>query len=147
MGTYLPSNGILGWVVWSGTGIPCSWGIPPNFYPPSLKVGPPFLHLSVPLCIFTHLHLYSFPPLHASLWVSTSLTFLHIWMNVPSLNRWLLDFHTAWFYDESEWYLFCSIVVIFAAVVQGEKACSPMLPSWPEVPVVELGQRGWIIFV
>ena len=51
MGTYLPGTGTPDWVVWCGTGIPCSRGVPPDFYPPHVDVGPPVpcLHVSVPL--------------------------------------------------------------------------------------------------
>ena len=62
-----------------------------------------------------------------------SAPLLPIWMNVASLNIWFSDFHTAWFSDNSGWYLFCSVVVFFATVVRGGKECLPMPPSWPEV--------------
>ena len=62
-----------------------------------------------------------------------SAPLLRIWMNVASLNTWFSDFHTAWFSDNSGWYLFCSVVVFFATVVRGGKECLPMPPSWPEV--------------
>ena len=53
MGTYLPGTGTVGWVVWCGAGIPCSPGIPPDFYPPHVNVGPsipPPLHPLCPSC-------------------------------------------------------------------------------------------------
>ena len=112
MGIYLPGAGTLGWVFWSGAGITCSQGIPPNFFPPHMNVRPPIV---LPLCNFTS------PP------------FLPIWMNVASLNPWMLDFHTAQFSDESGWNLFCSLVVIFAVVACRGEACLPTPPSRPEV--------------
>ena len=130
MGTYLPGTGTLHWVVWSGVGIPHSWDIPPNIHPPHVDVGPPvpypctspsysaFSHLSAILNLSASLHLY--------------LPLLRIWMNVTSLNPWLLDFHTVWFSDKFGWYLFCSLLVIFA-IVWGGKECLPMPPYWPEV--------------
>ena len=46
MGTYLPGAGTLGWVVWPGSGIARSLGVPPNFYPLHMNVGLPVPHLS-----------------------------------------------------------------------------------------------------
>ena len=114
MATYLLGTGTLGWIVWWGSGIPRSWGFPPNFYPPHMGVGLPL------------------PCLHTFLCISMSLPLLLVWMNRTSLNPWLLDCHTAWFSDDSFWYLFCSLVVIFAVVVQGVMLCLPRLLSWPE---------------
>ena len=105
-------------MVWSGAGISCSQDIPPDFYPSYINVGPP-----VPPLLHDTLHLFT--PLHAP----TSLPLLHIWMNVASLNPWLLDFRTAQFSDESGSYLFSSLVVIFAVVVQGGEPYLPMPPS------------------
>ena len=93
MGTYLP--GTLSWVVWSGAGIPRSRGIPPNFHP---------RHMDVRLLHSTPLHM--------------SLPLLPVWMNVASLNPWLSDFHTAWFSNDSEWFLFCSLVSFFCSYVR-----------------------------
>ena len=47
MGTYLPGSGTLGCMVWSGSGITCSQGIPPNLYPALVSVG-----LPVPLTLW-----------------------------------------------------------------------------------------------
>ena len=91
-----------GCVVWPVAGIPCSWGIPPDFYLPHMNVGPHFLML---LC--------TAPRLCASSPVSMDLPLLPVWMNVASFNPWLSEFHTAWFSDYSGWYLFCGLVVIF----------------------------------
>ena len=77
MGTYLPGNGTLGWVVWCGAGIPHSQSIPPDFYLPHMGVGPPIPSL------------LTSPPL------------LPICMNVTSLIPWLLDFHTPQFSGNS----------------------------------------------
>ena len=104
MGSELPGTGTLGWVAWSGAGIPCSRGIFPYFYPPYVDVGPSF-HVSMPL--------WTSPTLCASPCISMSLLLLPVWMNVASLNSWLLDFYTARFSDESVWYLFYSLIVIF----------------------------------
>ena len=123
MGTYLPGAATLGWVVWSGDGIPHSWGIPSDFYPPHVDVGPcvPRLHAT--------LHLHISPPLSASLHISVSPPLLPVWMNVASLNLWLSDFHTAQSSDNSGWYLFCSVVVIFALGGQGGELCLLTPPS------------------
>ena len=93
------------WVcmAWSGAGIPHSWGNPSHFYPPHLDMGWPV------------------PRLHNSPHLSVFLLLVPLWMNVASLNPWLLDFHTAQLSDECGWYLFCGLVVIFAIVVWGWK--------------------------
>ena len=54
-------------------------------------------------------------------------------MNVASLILWLSNFHTARFSEDSGWYLFYSLVVIFAVVVWGGKLCLPIPPSGLEV--------------
>ena len=61
------------------------------------------------------------PRLRASLPISMSLPLLPIWMNVASLNPWLLDFHTAWFSGGSGCYMFWGLVEIFSVVVEGGK--------------------------
>ena len=65
------------------------------------------------------------PPTPSTFYASepfpTSLHLYPIWMNVASFNPWLLEFRIAWFSEESGWYLFCSLVVIFAVVMQGVK--------------------------
>ena len=86
MGIYLPGAGTLVSAVWPWAGIACSQGIPTDFYPPQMNVGMPNL-LPLPL--------YATPCLCTSPPVSTSLLLLPIWMNVASLNPWLLVFHTA----------------------------------------------------
>ena len=65
----------------------------------------------VPLPVFIH-HMWTWghafhisTPLHS---FSISLPLVLAWVNVTSLNPWLSDFHTAWFSDDSQWYLFCS---------------------------------------
>ena len=74
-----------------------------------------------PFCTFASPHL------------STSLSLLLVGMNVTSLNPWFSDFHTAQFSDSSGWYLFCSLIVIFAVAVQGGKLCLSTPPSWPVI--------------
>ena len=49
MGIYLLGARALGCVVWSGAGTTCFQGIPANFYPPHINVGPP-VPLLPPLC-------------------------------------------------------------------------------------------------
>ena len=95
MGIYLPCAGTLDSVVWNGVEIPHSQGIPPDFYPPPVNVGPPIL--PPPLCATLGLH--TSPPISASLHLPVS-------MNVPSLSPWLLNFHIARFSDVSGYYLF-----------------------------------------
>ena len=113
MGTYLHGAGALGWVVWDGSGIPYSWGISPIL--PTTYA-----------CETTYSHL------DTSSWLYSSLPLLPIWLKVASLNPWLLDFHTAWFSENSGWYLFCSVAVFFTIVVCVGEACLPP-PSWPKV--------------
>ena len=132
MGTYLPGTETLGWVVWSGTGIPRSWGTPDDFYQPHVDVGLPVPDFT-PFCATP-------PPL--PLHGSVHLPLLPIWMNVASLNPWLL--YQAQFSDNSGWYLFCSLVVFLTIVVRGGKACLPTLPSWP---VVTFSHILWDVFV
>ena len=67
-------------------------------------------------------------PLRACPPVSASLPLLPIWMNVTSLILWLSDIHTVQFSDSCGCYLFCSLVAIFAVVVQGGKLCLPRPP-------------------
>ena len=76
-------------MVWPEAGISHSQGIPPDFYPPYVKVGLSIPSLPLPLC------------LHAtpSLPVSMTPPFLPMWMNVAYLSLWLSDFHTAQFSD------------------------------------------------
>ena len=52
MGTFLPGTGTLGWVVWTGAGLPPSQGIPPDFYPPHVELPIPIYAplASPPLC-------------------------------------------------------------------------------------------------
>ena len=82
MGTYPPFTGPLGLVVWPGTGILHSQGIPLIVYLPNIDVG-------LPITVSTPLHPLCIPP------------FLPIWINVASLNPWILDFHTAHFSDNT----------------------------------------------
>ena len=95
MRTYLPRIGPLGWVVCPGAGITHSQGIPPNFYPPHMNVGPPILHPHH-LSMLHHISL----PLQPSLCLHPSA-----WMNVASLNPWLLDGYTVQLSDSSGCYL------------------------------------------
>ena len=97
VGIYLPRAGNLGCTVWPGAGTTCSQGIPPNFYPLHMSVGPPVLLLLLPL--------HATPHLCASLPISTIPPLLPVWMNVASSNPWLSDFHTARFSDSSGCYL------------------------------------------
>ena len=57
MRLYLPSTGSLGWAVWPGAGITYSQGIPPDFCPPHVNVGPPLPPpLLLPLPLHATLH-------------------------------------------------------------------------------------------
>ena len=38
---------------------------------------------------------------------------LPVWMSVPSLSPWLLDFHTVWFSGSSDWFLFLKLLLSF----------------------------------
>ena len=88
MEIYLPCAGILGSVVWSGTEIPHSQGIPPYLYIEHMDMGPSIscLHMSPRLSASPRI---SVPP------ASTSPPFLPVWMNVASLMPWLLDSYAA----------------------------------------------------
>ena len=97
MESYLPGSRILGWVVWSGVRIPHPRGILPGFYLPHGDMGPPV----PPVLLHTILHLHDSLHLSTSLHVSVSLPLLPAWINVASLNLWLLVFHTALFSDNS----------------------------------------------
>ena len=121
MGTYLPGTGTLGWVVWSGAGSLALRVLLPDFYLPHVDVGAPIF---CPCSSLSHsaMLLCTSPALHTSLRISASPPLLPVWMNVASLNPCLSDFHTAQFSDYSGWYLFCSLVVIFVVVWEGE-AC------------------------
>ena len=84
--SYFPGAGSLGWMFWTGAGIPCSRGIPPVFL--STTHG----------CRTAHFHLctslgHSMSPLSPPL--------LPVWNNVASLSPRLSDFHTAQFSDGS----------------------------------------------
>ena len=122
MGAYLPGAGTLGLVVWCRARVPCSQGIPPEFYPPNMGMGPPIPHLCASSRLST--------PLHTSPHLSASLPLLPICLDEYGfLNSFLSDFHTARFSDDSGLYLFCSLVVIFSVIVQGGDPCLPMPPS------------------
>ena len=93
---YVPGAGNLGCAVWSGAGLNCSPDIPPDFsttrecgtshtYSATASTSLPH---TTPLRLFSH------------------LTLQPIWMNVASLNPWLLDFHTVRFSDSTGCYLF-----------------------------------------
>ena len=88
MGIYLPGTENLGCIVWPGAGIAHSQGIPPDFYPPHMNVGPPGPVQLPP------------PPLCTTLCLLASLLLLPIWMNVAPLHLWLLDFHTVLFFSK-----------------------------------------------
>ena len=72
MGISRPGAGTLGCAVCPGAGIAHSQGIPADFYPPHMNVGPPMPILPPlpPLCAIL--------PLFASLPVSASLPFLPV---------------------------------------------------------------------
>ena len=125
IGISLPGAGTLGCTVWPGAGITCSQGIPPEFYPPHMNVGLSILLRPSPL--HAVLHLGASPP------ISATLPLLPIYMNVASLNPWLLCFHTAQFSDGSGFYLFWDLVVILSVFAQGSKVFLPTPPSWLEV--------------
>ena len=122
---YLHDTGTLGCVVWPEAGIALSKGIPPDFYPPHMNVGLPVPLLLPPLC--------TIPCLCASPPASMTLPILPVWMNVASLNPWLLDFNTACFSDSSGCYLFWDIVVILFVIAWEGEACLPIPPFWLEV--------------
>ena len=106
----------------SGAGIAHSQGIPPNFYPPHMNVGPLVLPPPlVPHCISLPLCPFLSPPL------------LPVWMNVASLNSWLLDFHTVWFSESSGCSLFWGLVVILSVVARRGQTCLATPPCWLEV--------------
>ena len=56
MGTYVPDAETLGWVFWTGTGIPRSHGIPSIFLSTTRECGIACSHLCVPLCATHCLH-------------------------------------------------------------------------------------------
>ena len=99
-----PGAGTLGYAVWPGVGIACAQSIPPDSYPPRVNVGQ-FILL---------------PPLHATPYPlcpdSLALPLLPVWMNVASLNPWLLDFHTVRFSGSSECFLFGLVVILLMVV-------------------------------
>ena len=74
MGICLPSAWPLGCVVWPGSGMALSQGVPPNFYPPHVNVGPSVLLPPSPLCTTSGL-LTSLP-------ISASPLLLPVWVNV-----------------------------------------------------------------
>ena len=92
-------------------------------------MGPPILP-PLPLC--------TTPQLYTSLSVSMRPPLQPIWINVASLNPWLLDFCTVLFSDGSGYYLFWGLVVILSVVAWGGRVCLPMPPSWPEVLILSL---------
>ena len=124
MGTYFPGTGTLGWVIWSGAGIPHSQVVPPGFCLPQREVGPPTFP---PFCASLPLH--ASPPLQASSRSSASLSLLPIWINVASLNPWLLDFHTAQFLTSLGNICFVVYLYFFPIGVQRGKVCLPTPPS------------------
>ena len=97
-----PSAGTLGCVVWPEARIARSPGIPPDFYPPHINVGPPIPQLPpLPHCL--HLATTTPHPLRPG---SLSSSLLPVWMNMASLNPSLSAFHTVWFSGSSGWFLF-----------------------------------------
>ena len=80
-----------------------------------------------------HCGLFAADCVSAPLCLSVTLPLLSIWMNVASLNPWLLDFLTAQFSDNSGCYLFWTLLIIISVVVRGGEACLPTPPTWPEV--------------
>ena len=94
IGIYLPGAWSLGWMIWSGAGITCSRGMPPNFYPPHVNVG-----LPVPL------------PLWASLRLSTSA---HLSMS-PSPRLDECGFFKSWvvglIYSSIFWWIWVILVL------------------------------------
>ena len=122
MGIYFPGPRTMGLIVWSGLGsfasevsllifLQHTWMCITHSVSPCLSMS---LRVSMPL------------------WASLRLyPFLCIWMNVASLNPWLLDFYLAWFSENSGWLLFFSQVVIFVLVMWGAKVCLSTPPSWP----------------
>ena len=98
MGLSILGAGTLHCAMWSGAGITHSLGIPPDFYPPCVSVGPHILQLPLllPLCTIPH-HLVPGSP---------TLPLLPVWINMASLHPWLLDLHTVRFSGSSECLLF-----------------------------------------
>ena len=72
--------------------------------------------------------------------VLSSLHFFPVWMNVSSLNPWLLDFHTVQFSDSSVCFLFWNWLLILLLVVRGSRAYLLMPPcGWKfSLPVFKL---------
>ena len=100
---------------------------PSWFYPPHMNMG---LHVLLapsptPLCC---LHTkFSGPRLHRS----TPST---IWVNITSLNPWLLDFNTVRFSGSSGCFCFeVSCVPSYGCARRWIEACLPAPPSWLEV--------------
>ena len=118
MGTYLTGTGTLGWAVWYGARIPSLPRYRSQFLSITHGCGTTHsasasLHLSTRLPIFpTPTHLDECD-LFNSLVVRFSYRSIFWWFRVIIF--------------------FCSLVVIFAVVVQGGKMCLPTPPSWPEV--------------
>ena len=106
MGIYLLGAGTLACAVWSWAGIVSSQDIPHDFYLPLTTVELP-VPILLPPCLSAP-HYVSLPLCPCS----TSLPLLPVWMNVASLNPWLLDFHTVLFSDCSGCYLLGNLVVI-----------------------------------
>ena len=110
----------MGCAFWPGVGITHSQGIPHHFYPAHMNAGP-----TVPL-------LLPFCPIPPICPISETLPFLPIWMDMASLNPWLLDFHTAWFSD-SFGCCFWDLVLILSIVEWAGEESLPMFPSWLKV--------------
>ena len=94
MRLYFPGTRTLGCAVWSGAGFTCSQGIPSDLYSTTYECRT--------VCSRCHCTATSHP-LHSG---SLCLPFLPIWMNLASLNPWLLDFHTVQFSGSSGCWFF-----------------------------------------
>ena len=93
MGIYFPDAGTLGFVVWLGAGISHSQGIPTDLFT---------THKCGTICSTTATSQHH----TVSPCISVTPPLLPIWMNVASLNPWLLDFHIAQCSDSHACYLF-----------------------------------------
>ena len=84
-------------------------------------------------CCHYFLTTAALPPLPYCCYSVSSLPWLTVsapptYLNISSLNPWLLDVHSVQF-----WLLFVLTLVTIFMVVQGGNACVLTTPSWPEV--------------
>ena len=122
-GFFLFSAETLGCAVCPRAGIPCSQGIPPNFYLPHMNVGPPVLLAAALQPPPSHHHTMSSP---SRLPASTPPTHLDEYDFFKFLVVGLpysLIFWQFWMF------LVFRLFSILLLIVQGGKVCLPMPPS------------------